>query len=117
MAVVFSYLYRDGGNYKRYGEVVFAGALESGLEARLRAALDEGDYFVPAQVDVPSVYLWDDGSGYAVSEDDHCWHEVEGVSEREEGVTDRRERTFAQFVAEVEAAAASGWAVFSPGAV
>lgn len=115
MAVVLSYLYRDAGNYKRHGEVAFAGTLEAGLEERLKAALDEGDYFVPAQVDVPEVYLWGAG-GYAAGGDDHCWHELDGVAERAEVVTDRRERTFAEFVAEVEAASKAGWATFAPGA-
>jgi hypothetical protein len=114
MAVAFDYLYRDGSNYKAHGRVVFAGECDSGLVARLEAALYDGDAFIARQVRVPEVFLWD-GGGFAVSDDDHCWHGSGGVSASAEEPDDGAGRTFGAFVAEVEAANRAGCEEFDPG--
>jgi hypothetical protein len=109
--VEFSYMYRDGSNYKKGGTVCFAnktGMAGDEIDERLRKAFDEGEYFIARQIGVPEVFY--DG----VDEDDHCWHEYDGVI-----VTDRdgcygcqmdeQGRDIADFVMDVEKARKDGW--------
>lgn len=101
MPVRFSYLYRDASNYKAHGHVVFAGdysvdELEV-LKSRLARELADGDSFVAAQVGVPDVFLWASG-GYRPTEDDHGWHEFDGVELVCDAPDDARGRTFEEFV-------------------
>lgn len=113
MAVALDYLYRDGSNCKASGSVVFAGDADEALVARLKAALDDGQWFIAGQVGVPEVFLWDGGE-YEANEDDHCWHELIDVSATDAVPTDVQGRTFAAFVAQVEAAGRTGWDEFDP---
>ena len=112
MAVLMSYLYRDAGNYKNHGEVVFPGETTPELEERLQAALEDGENFIAAQIGVPEVFLYG-RNRYAVEPDsDHCWHELGGITKTDEEPTDPR--PFAEFVACVEAASREGWKDFDP---
>ncbi len=75
MNVRFEYLYRDAGNFKRWGEVVFSNSSNIGQETfdRLSGSalpLDEM-YFLPKQVGVPSLHF-----GEWVNDLDHRWHEI-----------------------------------------
>jgi hypothetical protein len=126
----FGYMYRDADNYKNSGRpVVFAGPPTPALEDRLRAALEDGEYFIASQIGVPEVFLYDPalqydpddpttypadlGAGpYAINASDHCWHEFTELRRTADPPTDPR--TFAAFVAAVEAAAAEGWRAFTP---
>ncbi len=75
MNVRFKYLYRDAGNFKRWGEVVFSSAHNIGqdtLAAISGTALPlDGIYFLPDQVGVLSLHFeeW-------VENLDHDWHEI-----------------------------------------
>lgn len=124
----FSYMYRDEDNWKRGGEVIFAGETTPELEQRLLQSLNEED-FIADQVGVPEVFLWSaeadydpdhppegedaptEGS-YVINESDHCWHEYTGCESTEDAPTDPR--TIAEFVASIEAAAKAGWQTFAP---
>lgn len=126
-------MYRDAVNYKNSGDAVFIGAITPEQLKRLETAFDEGLYFIASQINVSSVFLWSKDANYdpdtigteamkalkpgefVIGEDDHCWHEFTGADATDATATDPR--TIEQFVAEVEAAAASGWAVFEPGEV
>lgn len=128
----FSYIYRDGGNNKRSGAVIFAGPPSPELERRLQVAFDEGKYFIAQQIGVPEIFLWnsqmnydpDDPTtypknigrdGYCISEDmDHCWHEFRGIEVTTERPDDPRERTIDEFVQEVERIALEGWIDSTP---
>ncbi|WP_124703991.1 hypothetical protein [Sulfuriferula multivorans] len=73
--VRFEYLYRDAGNFKRWGEVVFSNAHNIGqetLDTISGAALPlDGVYFLPDQIGVPSLHFeeW-------IKVLDHYWHEI-----------------------------------------
>jgi hypothetical protein len=73
--VRFGYLYRDAGNFKRWGEVVFSNAHNIGQEALdtiSSAALPlDGIYFLPDQIWVPSLHFED-----WIKVLDHDWHEI-----------------------------------------
>lgn len=72
---VFEYLYRDGSNYKAWGEILLSGSASPNDIEALRACLESGEYFVAEQVGIPPVYreLWDLSGG--PTSDDHALHE------------------------------------------
>lgn len=72
---VFEYLYRDGSNYKAWGEILLSGTPSQNDIEALRACLESGENFVAEQVGIPPVYkeLWDLSGG--PGRDDHALHE------------------------------------------
>lgn len=110
----FSYLYRDGGNHKKWGKVVFSNPerLEAGsVENELREVFLEEGLFIASQIRVPAVFLYADGQ---LSLDDHCYHELDRVGPTSESIDDSHRRSISQFVAEVNQVVQSGWQVFDP---
>ena len=80
----FFYLYRDEGNYKDFGELIFSNPSGSSPEAaseRLRAQLIDGEYFYPKEWGVPLI------CGEAWLEN---WYEFVDFSVTEEAATDKR---------------------------
>lgn len=92
--VMFSYMYRDAGNFKQYGEVIFAnpGQLpRQPAEEAIRRVLIDGQFFVPTNWSIPLIY------GFAFDPDrDHSWYEYTELSCTEAPPTD--ERTLQQFL-------------------
>ena len=78
MNIKFSYLYRDAGNYKNYGEVVFHNPNDLSfkeIEGLIRSKLIEGQWFVVKDWNLPDLHF------DRYDEDlDHGWHEFEGIS-------------------------------------
>lgn len=77
----FTYLYRDAGNYKQFGGVLFSnpnGRPLIEIDRAIRAALIDGEFFDARKLQVPDLRIdeWDD-------ELDHVWHEFESVEELE----------------------------------
>jgi len=130
MNTAFNYMYRDGGNNKSYGTVVLAGEITEAQKERFAKALNEGEYFIASQVDVPEVFLWDPeadydpddpstypeelGAGkYFIWDDmDHSWHEFMDFDTTQAEPTDPR--TIEQFVQAFERAKKAGWKEFEP---
>lgn len=85
------YLYRDGGNYKNPGSVVFANPLRRSLpevDALLQSRLIEGLFFVAADWGIPDLHFTD----YPHDEEiDHDWHEYSGVCETTEEASENLE--------------------------
>ena len=115
----FSYLYRDGSNNKRYGDVVFANpekmTAEEANEA-VKSVIDDGEYFIAGQVGVPEVFLWVTAPAFTdakvIPDIDHGWHEFDGFVETCKEPTDKR--TLKEFIAAVKAAAEAGWVEVDP---
>lgn len=115
--VRFVYLYRDGSNYKDWGEVVFRYAGDKGLEdlqQDLSRSFDSGQLFIANQVRVPELFPWRSGLPDA---DDHCFHEFDVLEYTDECPTDAFGRTIEEFACEVAAASRSGWRCFDPAEV
>ncbi len=77
MNIKFSYLYRDGGNYKQYGEEVFtnnSGLSCEEIEAMIRECLYDGEFFYVHEWGLRDLhyYPWDNDL-------DHTWHEFDCV--------------------------------------
>ena len=70
---VIHYAYRDAANYKQAGSWTVTGpAVRTDIE-KLLATLDEGEFFVPVSVGIPS--LIND-----LTEDDHPFHTITGIN-------------------------------------
>lgn len=72
---VFEYLYRDASNYKAHRQLLLEEEWSSEAVARLIRTLQDGEFFIPAQVLIPSLHseLFTYSNG--PTEDDHPWHE------------------------------------------
>ena len=112
--VKFIYLYRDGGNYKKWAEVVFSNpdklSVESITRALRRSFLQDG-LFIARQIRLPEAFLF--GRGEATS-DDHCFHEFDHIEPSPELPNDSPARSISAFLAEVENEAKRGWKAFDP---
>jgi hypothetical protein len=112
--VRFSYLYRDGSNYKKWGEIVFSnpkGISDESVSKKLRKAFLSDGLFVAHQVRVPEVFL---AAENQLTEDDHCFHEFDSVKITFDPPDDRHGRSIGDFVAEASHAAQRGWQAFDP---
>ena len=106
-------MYRDASNYKSHGGVVFEGLPGADSEDKIKAALESSCYFIASQVDVPDLFLFLDQYDYD-EQDDHCWHEYIGLEPTDMEVTDERQRSISEFVAELCKIGPSGWKEFNP---
>lgn len=114
----FNYLYRDASNYKKWGSVIFSGAPDDleAFETEFRAFLDDGDFFIASQVDVPEVFLYAAG-GFALNEDDHCFHEFDSFELTDKEPTDEQDRSIMDFFEAVKEANEQSWKVADPSIV
>ena len=111
-SVKFSYLYRDGANYKSWGEVVFANPNQLTLgeiEARLIESFLPDKLFMASQISIPEKFLFADGK---FTKFDHCYHEFDSVEICEENPTDDLGRSINDFLKVVEEVSRQGWEVF-----
>lgn len=118
--------YRDAANYKTRARIVLDGAITGSQIEAVRAALDEGEYYVPGQLGMDHL-----GTGAWSSfpcEDDHGWHEME-LDGIEVAPAECQARwafgdvadtgavvTVEQFVSRIVEAAAAGWTPIEPSA-
>ena len=112
--VRYNYLYRDASNYLQRGAVLFADANKFSLaemENRLRLALMSDGTFAAHQVRLPELFLYVEG---APSPDDHCLHEFFGLESTADQPDDQFNRSFLDFLDEVEGASREGWMGFDP---
>lgn len=79
MNVELEYLYRDAANYKLWGSAIYPNSaaikLEV-LEARIRAALIDGAWFIAEEIGLPPLKF-----ETLDQELDHGWHEFHSLSE------------------------------------
>jgi hypothetical protein len=112
--IEFSYLYRDGGNYRKFGSVIFTNPEQIAggvIEAALIEAFLEDGLFIADQVRLPEVFLFANGN---LSFDDHCYHEFDAIRATDKGPNDAHLRTISEFVSEVNKQWRRGWRVFDP---
>ena len=112
--IKFNYLYRDAGNYKKWGSVVFSNPDEmtfSSVAAYLRDVFSDENLFVAHQILVPEVFFYTRGNA---TSDDHCFHEFDKVEETLEPPNDLHSRTIGEFLAQAQGQAKRGWIPFDP---
>jgi hypothetical protein len=96
MNVRFEYLYRDAGNFKSWGEVVFSNPRN--LDAKVIAKMAESllldrSYFVATKVRLPDLHFPDFNH-----ELDHDWHEAQSFELTADGPSDEEHRSIEEFV-------------------
>ena len=77
--IKFNYLYRDGSNYKSWGEVVFANPKNlatNEVDKKLVNAFLPDKLFIASQISIPEKFLFLDGK---LEKYDHCYHEFDCV--------------------------------------
>lgn len=112
----FNYIYRDGSNCKRHGEIILSGPFDPDDLEKLQASLDEGSYFIAKQVNLPEKFHFKldcctEGEGdqyFPYSQGvDHAWHEFAGLDSTLDEPTDTR--TFARLLEDFQRASMAGW--------
>jgi hypothetical protein len=111
-SIRFNYLYRDGGNFKSWGEVIFSN-LENltiyEIETKLLKAFLPDKQFITSQISVPEKFLFKNGN---FTKNDHCFHEFDHVESCQDNSTDVLLRSITDFLRDVEMASKHGWKVF-----
>jgi hypothetical protein len=110
--IKFNYLYRDGSNFKSWGEVIFSNPEQltlNEIETRLVNAFLPDKLFVASQISIPEKFLFADGK---FTKHDHCYHEFDCVEVCQENPTDKLERSITDFLKAVEATSKYGWIAF-----
>ncbi len=83
--IKFNYLYRDSGNYKKYGSVIFSNPGNMQLqevEAIIRQKLIYGEWFYADEWGLPELFL-----KIVDFRIDPTWHEFESIELTEEAIT------------------------------
>lgn len=96
MNIEFFYLYRDAGNFKNFGTVVFTNKNQISLEKlneMIKQKLIDEMYFDAFNASVPSLFFDDYDE-----ELDHDWHEFECINEVETMPTDVYARDISTFI-------------------
>ena len=112
--VRLNYLYRDGGNYKRWGSVDFSNSEQLTIEEidiRLRSCFEQESFFIAHQIGIPELLLYADEP---ITDDDHCYHEYQSVEEIEDEHSANPALTIGEFLTAVQTSAAQGWKAFEP---
>jgi hypothetical protein len=112
--IKFVYLYRDGGNYKSWGEVVFSNPSDitpGAATIELQRAFMTDGLFIAHQIRVPEVLLYSNGD---LTPDDHCFHEFDSIELTLDAPTDHFGRSMGEFLTEVAREARAGWRAFDP---
>lgn len=77
---VIEYQYRDASNFKAYGEILVEGIFsKSDMELIHSYMYDNGEYFIPEEINIPPLQmkLWKEFGG--PNDDDHEWHSIECI--------------------------------------
>ncbi|OFZ99485.1 MAG: hypothetical protein A2Z44_03315 [Betaproteobacteria bacterium RBG_19FT_COMBO_58_11] len=102
MNIRFEYLYRDAGNFKNWGEVVFSNPRD--VPADVAASMAENvlidrTFFVASEAGVPDLHF----SEYN-EELDHGWHEVHAFLPTDEPCNDAGARNIEEFLKSLRSA-------------
>lgn len=96
MNVCLNYLYRDAGNYKNWGEVIFTNKTDMDLnllELKIRNVLIESEFFIAEMVNLKILKF-----PIHSKELDHDWHEFYSVEHTEEAINDKKKRDVIDFI-------------------
>lgn len=92
MNVELEYVYRDAGNYKNFGTVIFCNRKSYSiewLEKEIEKWLIDREFFIAEQIKVPTLYFTDYAYSPAL---DHEWHQFLGIRLSEEKSNDTYNR-------------------------
>ena len=90
MNIKFSYLYRDGANYKNFNEVIFdnpSNRSREEIETVIRNSLIDETWFVADKWNLKNMHFQEFSWN---SEIDHEWHEFDCLEETTEQSTEKK---------------------------
>lgn len=96
MNVLFEYLYRDAGNYKSWGQVIFSNEHDVStdiVKARIASVLIDHAYFVASKARVPDLRFRE-----YIEELDHGWHEFYSCEPTVDEPDDEQNREIGEFI-------------------
>ena len=96
MNIKLEYLYRDAGNNKNWGEVIFTNRNNLSikeLEQEIRNKLIEREFFYAERINIPNLYF----PKYDIDLD-HDWHEFHSLTETVFEPTDKMRRDISEFL-------------------
>lgn len=96
MNMRFEYLYRDAGNFKNWGELVFSNPHNIKVDIvtlMAESVLIEKAYFIANKADVPDLHFEQYNEQL-----DHSWHEVHAFIPTKEAPNDPRGRNIEEFI-------------------
>lgn len=96
MNVLIEYLYRDAGNNKLWGDVIFSNKMNvdvARLDADIKKTLIDGEFFVAEEVFLPPLQF----EKHDI-ELDHGWHEYFSVGVTAERPNDHLNRDICEFI-------------------
>jgi len=100
MNISLNYLYRDAGNFKNWGEVVFANKNNIELkllEQKVRKILIDGEFFIAEVAGLKKLNF----SEY-IKELDHDWHEFHSFEDTKENINDQNNRDIVDFIVNLQ---------------
>ncbi|MEK6788000.1 MAG: hypothetical protein AABY68_03515 [Pseudomonadota bacterium] len=100
MNIKLTYMYRDAGNYKQFGEVIFGNSNSlsiNTIKAASKAAAFDELWFNPKKINIQPLhaYVYD-------SELDHDLHEILDFEETTLSINDRMHRSVSQFLSDMK---------------
>jgi hypothetical protein len=102
MNVRFEYLYRDAGNFKNWGAIVFSNPRNINddfvLEMAEKVLIDHA-YFIASKAGVPGLHFVEHDE-----ELDHDWHEVHAFQSTDDAPNDPQSRDVEEFIASLQRA-------------
>lgn len=102
MNICFEYLYRDAGNFKNWGEVVFSNRNNydaSYLEKKARAVLIDKEFFVVNKAGIPNLKFREH-----IASLDHGWHEFHSFQTSTARPNDSSSRDIVEFIESLKCA-------------
>ena len=96
MNIKLEYLYRDAGNFKNYGEVIFSNPNNIALDiiaSMVEKVLIDNMYFVASKVGLPDLRFAE-----YIPHLDHDWHEVDALQPTNDLPNDPGHRNIEEFI-------------------
>ncbi len=100
MNIRLEYLYRDAGNYKNWGEVVFSNPQNIDVASVVSSAekvLIDQTYFFAEKAAIPNLYFQERDDEF-----DHSWHEVHAFHETNDHPSDLLGRDIKEFIGSLQ---------------
>ena len=102
MNIRFEYLYRDAGNFKNWGEIIFSNSHHINTDlitAMAEEVLIDGTYFVASKASVPDLHVetYDENL-------DHGWHELYSFQTTDKTPSDPQKRDIEEFIKSLQQA-------------
>ena len=110
--IKFNYLYRDGANFKSWGEVIFSNSDDltlNEIELKLVSTFLPDKLFIAHQISIPEKFLFANGK---FIKSDHCYHEFDNVETCKAKPNDALGRSINDFLKIVEQVSKQGWKEF-----